>query len=93
MIGVEKFFFFIISNTKFISSDNDLDEKVINSFIIVFNILNIFFKALWGIIYDRFKFKKSLIIFNYLTLIIAILTIFSFENSYIFGFIAGLSFS
>jgi hypothetical protein len=56
-------------------------------------ILNIFFKALWGIIYDRFKFKKSLIIFNYLTLIIAILTIFSFENSYIFGFIAGLSFS
>ena len=93
MIGIEKFFFFIISNTKYISSDNNLDEKIINTFIIIFDVLNIFFKALWGLIYDRYKFKKSLILFNYLTLIISVLTLFSYENSYIFGFIAGFSFS
>ena len=54
-------------------------------------ILNIFIRSIFGILYDKIGFKYSMFICNTLSLLFIIITYFGIENSYFFGIVVGLN--
>ena len=62
-----------------------------NNYVIAFEIINIFLKPFFGIIYDKLKFKYTILIYNILTTILIINTYFALKNSVLFGILAGFN--
>ena len=68
-----------------------MSEKIINDYVIAFEIINIFLKPVFGIIYDKFKFKLTMLIFNILTAILILSTYLSLTKSNSFGILTGFN--
>ena len=62
-----------------------------NKFVIISEIINIFAKPVFGILYDYLGYKKSFVFFNILNFTLILLMIFSLNNVYFFGILNGLS--
>ena len=58
---------------------------------IAFEIINIFLKPIFGITYDKLKFKYTMLIYNIITVILIINTYFALKNSIYFGILSGFN--
>ena len=82
---------YILGNSKLISSNYQLSEKIVNDYTVYFEIINIFGKPIIGLFYDKFGFKTTIIVFNSIQITFVVLCYTFIHNSYVYGLIVGIS--